>query len=912
MESQPLTSPATRPSTQRPIDILKAQELTLKATAPRTTKSLLVREQLALGGPRLRESSLIALEAPAGYGKTSQLTQWRREALARGAICAWLTLDERDTPDRLVRGLHTALSLGCGTPPGAVALERTMPPGQDPIEGAISWLAETSALASEVVLFLDDVHVLQDESARQLLAHIAINAPANLVIVFASRRALRSAKLATALPGTRLITLTAADLRLGALEAERLLQLQVDSRLEPGAANRLYELSGGWPLGLQLIASALRRSSGSRLAVDSSSIDTGEISRYFQQCLDDRLSPQQMHFLLQISVVDCVTPELCALLTGRPDAVRSLEELCSTTPLFCAVAPHDRLRMHALALDYLRERASRLLPPAELERIHVAACHWFEAQGMPEPAARHALAGACADLAFDLAERAMPDLIKSGDFTRLREWITRIPQAEILKRPGIAMSAIWTLAFDSNSRTRADALIASVLDSALATPAIKAAASAALLYLAEHDDAAERGEAYMQQCPPHLDDPHGPLMLMRTIVRLNAMLHEGRPAEARQLCERVLAEPSTAEIFNLHLGLAGLLGHTYFWEGRVEMAEDVFRAPAEEARARFGRRSIKSTSIDLMLATVLLERGEHAEASRLMADRVDVIEQMAPFQLVMLGHLTLARIEMHEHNESRALQILDKLFAIGQLRAIPRLCWESLAEQVRMHAHSGRARTCGALMERLEAIASSEAATRNLRARPLLDVRLAISRAYACIAQQEFQSALRHLQAAAELAHRVQLRREVITTQLLHALCKRRLGETHEALLAEALSLAELLGLKRIIRDTHPDIEAMIDAVRGSAPAPDATARATGHAPAATLLPVRGATVQIMPSALLTPKEREVLRHLAEGCANKRIANILEISDETVKWHVKNLSAKFGGANRRHVVDRARQMGIIA
>jgi DNA-binding NarL/FixJ family response regulator len=67
-----------------------------------------------------------------------------------------------------------------------------------------------------------------------------------------------------------------------------------------------------------------------------------------------------------------------------------------------------------------------------------------------------------------------------------------------------------------------------------------------------------------------------------------------------------------------------------------------------------------------------------------------------------------------------------------------------------------------------------------------------------------------------------------------------------------------------------------------------------------------------MPSALQTPKEREVLRHLAEGCANKRIGNLLGVTDETVKWHVKNLSAKLGGANRRHVVDRARQMGIIA
>jgi LuxR family transcriptional regulator, maltose regulon positive regulatory protein len=103
----------------------------------------------------------------------------------------------------------------------------------------------------------------------------------------------------------------------------------------------------------------------------------------------------------------------------------------------------------------------------------------------------------------------------------------------------------------------------------------------------------------------------------------------------------------------------------------------------------------------------------------------------------------------------------------------------------------------------------------------------------------------------------------------------------------------------------------MIDAMR-STPSSDGAAAAAAHEAPAAAPTARAAGVQIMPTALLTPKEREVLLHLAEGCANKRIASILDVSDETVKWHVKNLSAKLGGANRRHVVDRARQMGIVA
>jgi LuxR family maltose regulon positive regulatory protein len=192
-------------------------------------------------------------------------------------------------------------------------------------------------------------------------------------------------------------------------------------------------------------------------------------------------------------------------------------------------------------------------------------------------------------------------------------------------------------------------------------------------------------------------------------------------------------------------------------------------------------------------------------------------------------------------------------------------------------------------------------------ANALLDMRLDIARAYTCIARQDFPAALPYLGEAADLAGALQAGREGVTVQLLLALCKSRIGEEHKVVLAEAVSLADSLGLKRIIQDTHPAIPVLVAALRGTQGEP-AKANLASEGPVAA----RDHPIKIMPSSLLTPKEREVLKHLAEGSANKRIANILDVSDETVKWHVKNLSAKLGGANRKHVVDRARQMGIIA
>jgi LuxR family maltose regulon positive regulatory protein len=884
-------------------------ELTLKATPPRISKSFLFRQKLSLGSPRLKSCGLVAIEAPAGFGKTSLLAQWRREALSRGAIAAWLTLDERDTPDRLIRGLRMATVLACGTSPSAVVLKQLLTPGQSATEAATNWLSDTAALACELVLFLDDVHALPQESSQQLLAYIALNAPANLTMILASRLALDSVVLGMASPRVNTVVVNASDLRLTSCESEQLLHLQVAPKLDPGLAARLHELSGGWPLGLQLIVSSLRGSSSLRTAVDSISFESGDIARYFRQCLDDRLSPDLMKFLLQISITDFVSPDLCTLLTERADAPEVLEHLCIVTPLFGESMTRNWLRMHSLGLDFLREHALRALPHSEMNRLNLVASRWFADNDMPEPAARHALQAGSAEIAFDLAERCLPDLLALGDFSRLFEWLERVPPEEILKRPAIATSAIWARAVFNDRDGKVDTLIESVMTSDTIPASAKSNAAAAMLYSCEVNDHPEQGEAQLEKWAAQLDGEQVLLERMRSLYCLLPNLYSGRPALARHLCERQMKSFDGKEFFMLRSSLVGILGYTYLWEGRVGLAVELVEPFAEAARGQFGRRSISSTTVDVMLAVAMWEQGEVAAVSALLADRTDIFERLASFRLVTFGHLVMARLAMHEHNESRALQLLDNLFVIGQMREIAPMRWEALAEQVRIHACASRGKTCASIMERLEVIGRSPEARRRRVANALLDLRLNIARAYTCIARQDFPAALPYLAEAAGGASTLQTGREGVTVQLLLALCKSRIGEEHEEVLAEAVSLADSLGLKRIIQEAHPALPALVAALRGiSSEASMAEAGIAAEAPAAT----RDHAIKIMPSSLLTPKEREVLKHLAEGSANKRIANILDVSDETVKWHVKNLSAKLGGANRKHVVDRARQMGIIA
>ena len=98
-------------------------------------------------------------------------------------------------------------------------------------------------------------------------------------------------------------------------------------------------------------------------------------------------------------------------------------------------------------------------------------------------------------------------------------------------------------------------------------------------------------------------------------------------------------------------------------------------------------------------------------------------------------------------------------------------------------------------------------------------------------------------------------------------------------------------------------------AIRSSSPARGATAESQreGGAPAKA-----GATrARLGRGSLLSPREREVLRLLATGLSNKQIALAMNVGEETIKWHFKNLFRKLNAGSRSHLLHRARMVGVI-
>jgi LuxR family transcriptional regulator, maltose regulon positive regulatory protein len=273
--------------------------------------------------------------------------------------------------------------------------------------------------------------------------------------------------------------------------------------------------------------------------------------------------------------------------------------------------------------------------------------------------------------------------------------------------------------------------------------------------------------------------------------------------------------------------------------------------------------------------------------------------------------------------EDRALNLLQRLHSIGEVRALPRLILTAFAEQIRLHAAAGRGESCAQLAKRLDAAwaALRRGMAKNRAAK--FEILYRTGRARACIVNYDFDAARSLLGEARALARQLNRTRDQLESRLLLAMIGSPDDPETIASIRESLSIAERNGLMRLFVDTHPGL---LESVRGFVQrrgADDCGASAAflnrvfGDAtvrPRPEPARVLGATqdrIAVIAPALLTSKEAQVLGHVAQGMANKEIARILGLGTETVKWHLKGIFAKLNAGSRRHAVDRARLLGLI-
>ncbi len=245
----------TSPASHHPAG--PADDLLLKVTAPRVPRHHVTRPRLQADNERF-DKPVVLVQAPAGFGKTSLLAQWRREHLARGAVVAWLSAQSQDDPHRLVQGLALAVRTAAGRPTfGHTLFEATAAGG---LEEVTTWVTEVAQSALDVVLIFDEADRLP-LPARDALAYLLRNAPPNLRVVVAARADCHLG-IDDLIDYGHCTLISAELLRFRLDETIELVQARFGTRVNRDAVARLHELTEGWPLGLQLALSVMATGAG--------------------------------------------------------------------------------------------------------------------------------------------------------------------------------------------------------------------------------------------------------------------------------------------------------------------------------------------------------------------------------------------------------------------------------------------------------------------------------------------------------------------------------------------------------------------------------------------------------------------------------------------------------------------------
>jgi LuxR family transcriptional regulator, maltose regulon positive regulatory protein len=881
-------------------------EFTLKAMPPRLPREALERPRLQRTWDQVHDRAAIVVAAPAGFGKTTLLLQWRRRWMENGALVAWLDADDQDEPERFTMALLHSLRTASGRPIDPAA-QCTIVSG---LEALTSQLSEIAMRGTQMVLMIDDSERLPETAVRSVLQYLLMNAPANLHVVIGTRvpLPLQTAELTAK---CNYAALSAEDLRLTLAESMEVLERRLGARLDADHRAHLHETTEGWPIGLQLAIAAIEHEADPAAAVRELSARHGTLQDYFVETLLSRMPARVAQFLTRVAILDPLSVALCEAATGDAQSGEHLEWLVRETPMVMVGERSDCVRLHPMARDFLLGRFEQL-PREERDALHVRAAHWFAREERFHEAANHALAAGDVADAEAWAAKSLWALSTRGQLAEAREWLERLPHALFAGDAQLRLVAASVFAF-SDRNAEAQHFARTVLDDPKSGEHDLAVALRIAAGVAAYADQLDEVPLLLPRWPKPGDAGAAPLYLIAGLnVRALLALHAGETVQAREYLAEAAAH-GDAPSLRLAAGLGRmLLGLSHLWDGDAYQAEAVLRPALIRAERDEGRRSLRACLLAAVLAEALLQGGQPEAAQGLLANRIDVLERCGLPDALLCAYRTLASLALSQGDERRALGVLDDLCSLAERRQLPRLRVHALAEQVRIHALRGRTETIAQRVEDLDAMRPVFQAPPLRWFQPQFRLAVAIAKAYAALAHYDFDGAEAQLGQADALARQQRRGHDMLTTKVLRAVVARQRDADHALpLLAEALSLAQLSGNTRLLANAPASASDLADELRasGSGAALRLIPRPAPHAPS-LVDPVREQRAP-MRNALLTSKEWEILQLLQKGMSNKQIARTLDVSGETVKWHLKNLFLKLSAGTRQHVVDRARLLGIV-
>lgn len=885
--------------------------------APAVRRRLVRRPRLVdrLPGPAGDLPRLVLVCAPAGFGKTTLLTQWLYEWCAadgdRPRRVAWLALDAADDDvRRLVADVVAAVSSALPDigVEASQMLESDGGAAPDLVLGSL--LADLDAVEGDVVLALDDYHVVESADAHAAVAFLLQNLPPHVALALMTRS---DPPLPVARFRARgeLAEIRAGDLRFSAAEAMAFLNDVMGLSLKEQQVEALQGRTEGWAAGLQLAGLSLRDKGDPDGFIERFTGSHRFVLDYLVEEVLDALDDAERAFLLDTCVLDRLTGPLCDALTGHTDGQVRLEAL-ERANLFLVSLDDTRTwyRYHHLFADALRARLTAG-DPDRAWRLHRVAAAWLADQGLAETAIEHAVHGHDHRLAARLVEQALPEASRRRQDRTLRRWVTLLPDDEIRASPVLQVLNAWTSlgagdVDDAERRLRAaeetfDALPAELQK---ADDQLRQLPMTIAMYRSAIGQAHQDAEETARQARRILDLASPQDHLRRGagygFLGMSLWADGDLPAAVDTFTECARSMRAAGNLTD-ELGCAVPLALMWWGRGRPDEARHLYERALASALAQPAAGLPVTADLHVGLAACLVEAGDldaaedHLTTARDLGDVASLPENRHRCPLVS------ARLQWARGDLDAAAAFLEQaqsLYLPGffpDLRPISALRARVDLARGRLDLARDWARRTG--VRDLDLAYRSECDH-------LTSARLLLAEG----APDGARALLARLLTAADGAGRDG---SVVEILLLDALALKGCRDDDGAVerLAQAVELAVPAGYVRIFLDEGPAMTDLLHEVRRRGLVVDLLPALLGTSDDRE--PSTGEAPALLPDQALSDRELEVLHLLATELTGPEIAGRLFVSVNTLRTHTRHIFTKLDVTTRAAAVRRGRELRLL-
>jgi LuxR family transcriptional regulator, maltose regulon positive regulatory protein len=906
----------------------KPMVIRTKLRPPARRGGLVPRPELVARLCDTRRYRLATIQAAAGFGKTSLLSQCY-ERIRGAQPAAWLSLDASDNDYlRFLAHLFATIEAS-GVEPGR-EFKYLVRFGSRLAPSTCADLL-TRALDSTrcgLTICVDDFHVLNDAPSAQLLSHLLLAPRSSLSWLLASRTALTSLPLNRLRLLNELLEIDTQALKFSNAESHEFLCSAVGEALEPTLSRLLTERTEGWVAGLQLASLGLRAAGSRAELIHGFTGANRNVADFLRDTVLSNLDAGTQDFLLATSLLPRLSVELCNFVTGQNDA-RPRLDLLEALNLFIFSLDDERrwYRYHHLFAEFLEQRLCDR-EPVRARQLQQRASVWFEESGCTLEAIELALRAQ----AYERAARLLDvlGLFDKGEAGPLEHLARRIPKSVLEQFPNLELERIyaweadWNFTRSRSGLNRLKRVLHEWRSGRKPVPehvdldyiAAKIAHREMMVLFVSDDMAGTRKACEEWLAARHCADPH---MQISTAGALLAARREhydcaGIEATAAALHEQYQrAQWTFGEIFQDCIS-----GLVFFQVGNATRARETYGRSLAAAVLLHGKLSPLASMPALLLAEVHYEQNRLWQARALIVDYLHIAHGLGYVDKLIAGYLTKARLEASDGQYEIAQQTLDEGDRCARVTGFIRLQANVLCERMRQLLLSGNSAAVIDLA-RQAGLLGSCATLQPRDGVTSVTEQLAICWAYAARANGDVDGAIRLL----KNWYRFVMQRRCHRSGLRLALELATLFYLRDDLSAARHQVCEAIHISA----PHHWVRSFIDAGRAirhllqGLVSEEALAEAESQYAQELLRgfteekswiePAHQAASGCVSVGEFSHREVDILELAAGDVPNREIARRLVLSEHTVKWYWKQIFGKLNVHRRLQAVISARAAGLI-